>query len=268
MWDFEHPPEQERLQQRYEIRYTTPAQCAAQLASGQSDIGLVPVAAYATIPSLLIVPGCTIASLHQVRSILLVVRSSGGVSAVRRVALDTSSLTSNAYLRILFARFWKIGVEFVSHAPDLDGMLETADAAMLIGDPALLALEGRESRESRGGEELQYLDLAECWRDFTGLPWISAVWALRDGALARTGIATRAVVEDLQASRDHGLARVDELVAEWSGRIAVPAATIRTYLTRNIHFTLDEECLQGLRAFYRYAAECGVLPGIPDLHFL
>src|ERR1700679_3511586 len=107
MWDFEHEPEEIRLRNRYAIAYTTPANCAAQLASGEADLGLVPIAAYAAASSgadspLVIVPGCTIASLDRVRSILLVVRPEGGIPAVRRVAADTSSRTSSAYARILF----------------------------------------------------------------------------------------------------------------------------------------------------------------------
>src|SRR5580692_7307024 len=91
MWDFEHEPERRRLLDRYTIAYTTPAKCAAQLAAGHADLGLVPVAAYASTPSLVIVPGCAIASLDHVRSILLVVRPENGISEVRRVAMDDSS---------------------------------------------------------------------------------------------------------------------------------------------------------------------------------
>ena len=268
MWDFEHEPERSRLLDRYAIEYTTPANCAAQLAAGEADFGLIPIAAYASIPSLLIVPGCAIASLDRVRSILLVVRQEGGVAAVRRVAMDNSSLTSCAYARILFARFWKIPAEFVSHPPDLEKMLASADAALLIGDPALVALEGRDSRERRTGERLLYLDLAHEWHTLTGLSWVAAFWALRRDAIEETGVDPEALIQDLQRSRDHGLEHVEDLVAEWSARIAVPAATIRLYLTTNIHYTLDDDCWRCLEAFYPYAAECGALPSAPRLSLL
>ena len=230
-------------------------------------MGLVPVAAYATTPSLRIVPGCAIAALDRVRSILLVVRPQA-IEAVRTVAADTSSRTSFAYTRILFDRFWKVRALFVPHPPDLERMLTVADAALLIGDPALLALEDREAREARTGQRLLYLDLAHEWHQFTGLPWVSAFWALRPGGLEETGMSAAELVEDLQSSRDHGMARVEELVAEWSTRIDVPAATIRFYLSKNIHYLLDEPCLQGLQVFYRYAAECGALPLAPALAML
>jgi chorismate dehydratase len=268
MWDFEHEPRRSDLRERYQIGYTTPSRCARELAAGDADIGLVPVAAHATTPSLLIVPGCAIASRDRVRSIILVMRPEQGVSAVQTVAADTSSRTSNAYTRILFEIFWKVPAVFVPHPPVLESMLAVADAALLIGDPALLALEDREAREARTGERLIYLDLAHEWHSFTGLPWVSAFWALRSGALKETGACASDMIADLQASRDHGLAHVEDLAEEWSNRIAVPRDTIRFYLSNNIHYVLDEACMRGLEVFYRLAAECGALPKADALTIL
>jgi chorismate dehydratase len=268
MWDFEHEPRRSDLRLRYQIGYTTPSGCAAELASGEADIGLVPVAAHATTPSLVIVPGCTIAALDRVRSIILVVRAEQGVQGVRTVAADTSSRTSCAYAHVLFHIFWKVPAVFVPHEPDLESMLAAADAALLIGDPALLALEDLDARAARTGERLLYLDLAHEWHNFTGLPWVAAFWALRQGALNDTGACASEIVEDLQASRDQGLAHVGDLVEEWSERLPVPRETIRFYLTNNIHYILDEACMRGLDAFYRLAAECGALPAAPPLTFL
>jgi chorismate dehydratase len=268
MWDFEHEPERSERRERYQIGYTTPSRCAAELAAGEADIGLVPVAAYATTPSLVVVPGCTVAALDRVRSIILVVRPPQGVSAVRTIAADTSSLTSYAYTRILFDIFWKVPAVFIPREPDLEAMLAVADAALLIGDPALLALEDREARALRTGERLLYLDLAHEWHSFTGLPWVSAFWAVRPGALEETGISASKLIEDLQTSRDHGLEHIEDLADEWSTRIAVPAETIRFYLSKNIHYILDEACLRGLHQFYRYAAECGALPPAPALRLM
>jgi chorismate dehydratase len=268
MWDFEHEPERSERRLRYQIGYTTPSGCAAELAAGEADIGLVPVAAHATTPSLLIVPGCTVASLDRVRSIILVVRAHQGIEGVRSVATDTSSRSSHAYTRILFEIFWKVPAEFIPHPPDLDSMLAISDAALLIGDPALLALEDKDARAARTGEELLYLDLAHEWRNFTGLPWVAAFWALRAGALEEVGGSANQLIQDLQTSRDHGMAHVDDLADEWSGRIRVPRETIRFYLTNNIHYILDEACLRGLDAFYRLAAQCGALPAAPPVTLL
>lgn len=255
MWDFEHPPLCDALARRYRIDRMAPSACAARLASGESDIGLIPIAALATIPLLRILPGCTIASKGCVRSLQLVHRASQPLAALRTVAADTASRTTVAYTRIMFHKWGNPEVAFLPSAADLDLMLERADAAIVIGDPALLALEERQNRFERTGEELVYLDLAEEWRALTGLPFISAVWAAAPSSFLDEGVA-----EDFIRSRDHGLANIDALVAEWSKRIPIPEQTIRSYLTANIHYVLDEECVEGMRGFYRMAAECGVLP--------
>lgn len=268
MWSFEHEPDRSRLAQRYDLSSDTPAECAAKLASGEADIGLVPVAQLAFTPDLAVIPGCTIASRDRVRSIILVVRHPDGIDGVARVALDSASRTSATYTRILFSRFWQIQPRFLEHAPDLEAMLQAADAALLIGDPALLALEDRESRERRTGEKLLYLDLAHEWHNFTGTVWVSAVWAARPEAIAASGIPAPQIVQDFQHSRDAGLRHIDALADEWSARIPVPRETIHTYLSKNIWYTLDELCLAGLDLFYRYGRECGALPTAPPLHFL
>jgi len=268
MWSFEHEPDRSRLAERYALSSDTPAECAAKLAAGDADIGLVPVSALAFTPSLAVIPGCTIASKDRVRSILLVVRHPDGIDGVGRVALDSSSRTSATYTRILFSRFWQIEPAFVEHAPDLEAMLQVADAALLIGDPALFALETRDARERRTGEKLLYLDLAHEWHNLTGTVWVSAVWAARPDAIAASAIPASQVTADFQHSRNAGLRHIDALADEWSTRIAVPRDTIRTYLSRNIWYILDQTCLEGLALFYRYGHECGALPQTPQLHFL
>jgi chorismate dehydratase len=268
MWDFEHPPEQERLAKRYRIHSTMPSQCAAELTDQTADIGLIPIAAYATIPGLKIIPGCTVASLDRVRSILLVVKHRVGLGAIRRIATDTASRTSNAYAQIILRKFYAVDPEIVPHAPHLDSMLAKCDAAVLIGDAALLALEDQAARFARTGERLDYLDLAHLWKQHTGVPWVSAFWAVRSEAIESSGFAPAEIAQDFIQSRDHGMAHIEDLVREWAPRIPVPAATVRTYLSQNIHYVLDEECLRGIDLFFRYAAECGVLPEAPKLRWL
>jgi len=267
MWDFDHAPRAALLAQRYEAESMMPSQCAAALSAGEADLGLVPITAFAGSPSLRIVPECAIASKGPIRSLLLVYRASRGLEAIRSIAADTSSRATLAYLQIMVRHYWRLPAQFLPHAPQLDAMLSAADAALVIGDPALLALEDQEDREQRTGERLVYLDLGAEWRRLTGLPWISAVWGVREASLTST--ATRqTILDDLVASRDAGLVHTEELVEEWTARIAVPAATIRSYLTQNIHYILDEECLEGMRRFYLLAAACDVLPALAALPLL
>lgn len=268
MWDFEHDPEQSRLAERYSIHRTMPSECAAELANGTADIGLIPIASYATIPGLAVIPGCTIASIDRVRSILLVVRQFPGVLAAKTVAADTSSLTSVAYTQILFHRVWQATPEFIPHPPDLDQMLSRCDAALLIGDPALAALEDATSRETRTGERLEYIDLAHEWRRHTGTPWVSAFWAVRQQALPSERRAVASVVDDFLNSRDHGLRHIDDIAAEWSTKITLSQDAIRRYLRENIHYILDQDCRDGMALFFEYAAQCGALPAAPALKWL
>ena len=269
MWDFEHEPGKSKLAAQYRTEWMMPSACADRLAlpidhPDAADLGLVPVAALATTPGLHIVPGCAIASKHKVRSIILVRRSdrrdSQPLRAIRTVAADTSSRASLAYTQILFKLWGNNVATFVQHRPDLDPMLDTADAALVIGDTALFALEERQNREERTGEALIYHDLAEEWTNLTGVPWVSAVWAIREESLARSGRSLDAIAADLNASKDHGLANIETLVAEWSAKLPLPAETIREYLSSNIFYHLDDDCLYGLRTFYRLAAEHNILP--------
>ena len=255
MWDFEHPPLDAPLAQRYRIDRMSPAECADRLASGHADIGLVPIAALAQNPTLRILPGCTIASKGGVRSLLLVHRASQPLTALRSVAADTASRTTLAYARILFHRWGNPAVPFLPASADLDAMLDAADAAILIGDPALLALEEQANRFERTGEQLVYLDLAHEWHTLTGLPFVSAVWGTACSSPLVESIAT-----DLNQSRIHGLQNIDSLVTEWSNKLPIPEQTIRTYLTTNIHYVLDDECIEGMRLFFRMAGELRVLP--------
>ena len=255
MWDFEHPPLNASLASSYQLDWMLPSECADRLASGAADIGLIPIAALASNPGLQILPGCVIASKGRVRSLLLVRRASQPLAAIRSVAADTASRTTVAHTRLLFRHWGNPDVPFLPMGADLDAMLQRADAAIVIGDPALLLMEEGANRFERGEEELVYHDLAEEWGKLTGLPFVSAVWAVAPGV----GSIER-LTEDFVQSRNHGLENRDSLAAEWANKIALPEETIRTYLTSNIHYVLDEECIAGMEAFFQMSAEAGLLP--------
>jgi len=250
MWDFEHGS----AGRRFDIGYTVPSQCAAELAEGAADIGIIPAAAYATVPDLSVLPGVAIASRQPVRSILLV--SEKPLDEIRTVALDSSSLTSVALVRILFEKFWGGGRHYASQSPYLEEMLEQHDAALLIGDPALQVDRSR----------YRTWDLAEEWIRFTRKPFVFAFWAVRKQAIRNTNLD---LVTIFQESRDHGLLpeNLDRIAEMWAPKLGISENEVRDYLTTNIHYSLDPSCLEGLYLFYRYAAECKVLPRVPKLHF-
>jgi chorismate dehydratase len=250
MWDFEHP----QAGDLFDISYTIPSQCAAELQNGKADLGIIPSAAYAVIPELSILSGVAIASTQAVRSILLV--SSKPMSDIRTVALDSSSLTSVALTRVLFQKYWGGQRKFSSAPPDLESMLAQHDAGLLIGDPALSVDRSR----------YYTWDLAEEWIRFTDKPFVFAFWAVRDQAVKEFSLDLGKI---FQKSRDHGLElhNLKQITRSWSAKLKIPEQELHNYLTMNIHYYLDESCLDGLRLFYRYAYECKALPRIPELHF-
>src|SRR5215471_7448815 len=250
MWDFEHG----QAAREFEISYTVPSLCAKALAQGTADIGIIPAAAYAEIPGLQVLPDVAIASRRAVRSILLV--SQIPLELVRTVALDTSSMTSVALTRILFEKWMGGGRTFTSMEPDIEKMLNECDAGLLIGDPALEV----------DRQKYHTVDLAEEWIRYTGKPFVFAFWAVRGAALgeADSAIDIPAVFRD---SRDHGLEpkNLETISRQWAPQVGLSEAEVRTYLTENIHYQLDAGCLDGLRLFYQYANEIGVLPASPEL---
>ena len=272
LYNFEHEPTASALRTRYDVHYTLPSACAAELHAGTADLGLIPIAALT--PELAIVPGCTIASLHEVRSILLLVKNPDNLSTdealhrVRTVATDTASRSSVAYVRILFEHFHKAHPAYLDRPADPLAMLVHCDAALLIGDPALLAREQQTAIDAASAAPLLWLDMATLWRERTGLPWIAAVWAVRPASLAANNLAPRQLIADLNASRDAGRAHIDDLVREWTPRLALPPETIRTYLTHNIHYMLDLECLQAIGLFRTLATRINALPALSTLPML
>jgi chorismate dehydratase len=214
LYHFEHSPQAEELGGRYDVHYTQPSLCAAELLEGRADLGLIPVAALTE--ELAIVPGCTIASLGKVRSIQLVLRPGLTLETVRTVATDAASRSSLAYTQIIFRTFVGNDPEFL---------------APMAADPVAML-----------------------------------VWAVRPEAV--TAVTAGRLMDDLVNSRDAGLQHREELVREWTPRIAVPAATIREYLTGNIYYELTPDCVRGVERFRAEAARIGALAPLGRLRFL
>ena len=246
VWGMVHGP----LCGRFDLAFTTPACCAEDLRAGRAEVGIIPSIEYQRIDGLKLLPGMSIASKNRVRSVLLLARVP--IEQVRTVALDTSSRTSAALVQVLLQKFYKLEVVSRPANPDPEAMLRSSDAALLIGDPALLY----------NGNARIY-DLGEEWRRFTGLPVVFAVWAFRPGP----GIDPADLGRDFASSRNAGLEHVDDIAAEWAPRLGLTAQAVKIYLTGNIDYTLDEENLAGLRLFHRLAHEIGAIRDLKDLDF-
>jgi chorismate dehydratase len=253
MWDFEHGD----AGRDFEIAYTVPSACAAALAANHADIGIIPAFTYAQIPGLVILPNIAIAAKDRVRSILLI--SKKPIADIRTVATDTSSRTSVALLQVLFAKFFGGPRDLTPHAPQLEPMLRDHDAALLIGDAAL---------EAESATGYHSYDLAHLWREATGQPFVFAFWALRLDSLSRKPESLK-LAKIFQQSRDHGLQpeNIDIIARDWSPKLGLSEADIRSYLTENIHYYMDRENHAGLKLFLQYSAELELIAAAPDLRF-
>ena len=243
----------EGIAHSFEIAHALPSRCAAELHAGRIDLGLIPSIEYARgLEPYCMVPGVAIATRGPVLTVRLFWR--GDLRQVRRVALDTSSRTSAALLRVLVREKFGLEPEFVEARPDLEEMLALADAALLIGDAVFGA-------EDAGCESL---DLGEEWVDLTGHPFVFAFWA------GRPGVLTPSQVDQLVQARDRGRAQVREIARDFGETrmgAGFSAAFYERYLTDHICFELGEAELTGLRAFYRLAYRHGLIPGVPELRF-
>ncbi|MFZ1133972.1 MAG: menaquinone biosynthesis protein [Candidatus Korobacteraceae bacterium] len=255
MWDFEHAD----VAKDFDISYTIPSECAAALADGKADIGIIPAVTYAQIPGLVILPNIAIAARDKVRSILLI--SKKPIEDVKTVATDTSSRTSVALTQILFAKFLGGHRKFEPHPPNLKEMLKRNDAALLIGDSAL--------QISLHDSPYHVYDLGHDWKRLTGKPFVFAFWAVRLDALNQQPEGMN-LIRTFQESRDHGLLpeNVATLAAQWSRKLGLTETEVTTYLTENIHYYLDRENHAGLDLFLNYAHEVGLIPSVPELRFL
>jgi chorismate dehydratase len=265
VWGFTEGP----LAGQYELSFTVPSQCAEQLRRGAVDVAIIPAIEYQRIDDLVALPEMAVAAKGEVRSILLLAKKP--IDLAKRIALDSSSRSSAALVKLLCAGHWNIQPEFVEAAPDPAAMLEHADAALVIGDPALrIAVKMDQLATKRpsgetccqgdpqdmpvpGYETLFVYDVAYQWREMTGLPCVLALWAVRRDAI------TPEVTADFLASKQYGLARIEEIAEAASLKLELPPAALETYLRDNISFDLDSENRAGLDLYYRRCAAAGLI---------
>jgi chorismate dehydratase len=273
VWGFTEGP----LAGKYDLSFTVPSQCAEALRRGDVDVAIIPAIEYQRMDGVAALPGMAVAANGEVRSLLVV--SKRPIEKAKRIALDTSSRSTVALVRMLAPGYWNISPEFVDAAPDPAEMLQQADAALIIGDPALrIAIKMDElSAKSPGSEPccqgdpddmpvpgfdtLYVYDVAHQWREMTGKPCVLALW------VGRREDITPQVVADFQASKQYGVARVREIAEAASVKLDLPAGALERYLTENVHFNLDEENLGGLRLYFEKAAALGLIPRAKPLEF-
>jgi chorismate dehydratase len=263
VWGFTNGP----LAGKYDLSFTVPSQCAEALRTGAAAIAIIPAIEYQRIPDLVVLPDLAIASQNLVRSLLIVAKKP--IEQVGSIALDCSSRSTQALTRILAAEHWKINPEFFETEPNLSAMLERADAALLIGDPALrisIAIEKKRAVGPQGravcqaatlgissAEIFHAYDVVAEWRKFSRLPAVMAVWA------ARPEVVTTELLADFAASRNFGLTQIAAICQEAARELELPQPALESYLRQNIDFSLGEENRRGLERYFHEAAKLGLI---------
>jgi chorismate dehydratase len=220
----------------FELDFQVPSACADQLAAGKADIGIVP-SFELTRQDLQIIPGAGIACHGAVRSILLV--STRPAAKIRTLAADANSRTSVQLARVILERRYGALPDVTARPPDLDRMLRSADAALVIGDPAL--------RIDPARLPYHIYDLGDEWVLMTGLPMVFAVWA------GRREVVTPEVAEAFRASLRYGREHMDEIVMMESARREFAPELVRDYLTRHIVYELSDREYAGMKLFLAMA---------------
>jgi chorismate dehydratase len=248
---------------RFDLRYDVPSECARLLHQGAIDVGLIPSIEYLRGGPYRIVPDLAIASRGPVASVAIY--TTKPIGDVRSIALDTGSRTSVALVSVLCARLFKIKPAFERRGPDLPAMLEHSDAALIIGDNALLLDHEKVQREYRVPSteyRIEKIDLGEAWSTLTGLPFVYAFWAGPPEALGADDVVA------LQRARDAGVTQSDAIARRYFPDSIARQAAGAAYLRDNIKYYLGDEERAGLETFYRYAVEAGVVDqaGVPRFY--
>lgn len=232
--------------QRDTVDFTdaVPARCAQLLSQNEVDAALVPVIEYQRIPGGALVPDVCVGSQKEVLSVVLVSKNAQ-LENIHTVALDESSRTSATLVKVIFREFLGREAEWTTRSPNLGDMLERNDAALIIGDPGMTF--------PRKG--LKIWDMAELWRNYTGLGFVFAMWMVRN----------ESIDVDFAGARDEGVARIDEIVDAYKDRIPMD---LRKYLTENIVYRIDESMQRGLELYFELAHKHQLIERLKPLRYI
>jgi len=246
-----HAFEMGEVDHDFELVYDVPSVCARKLHDQDTDVALIPAIEIARAPEpYSIVEGVGIASRGPVRSVFLVLNRDP--ADVRTLALDTSSRSSVALSRILLQKRFGAHLEDTIDAePDVDVMLDNADAAVVIGD---IALELDRSR-------YRVVDMGDAWTEWTGLPFVYACWTGRKYAIDREGC------DALVRAKASGLLHVDAIAEAYAADHPYDAVFYSAYLSQAIHYGLGDAELEGMHRYFAYANELGLIDRVPTIDF-
>ncbi len=255
-----YPLLDKEIQADIALSLDVPSRVAARLRDTRLDVGLIPIIEYFRAnPSgtnYCILPDISIASNGGVQSIQLFSRVP--VHEIRRIALDTSSRSSVALLKVLLAEQYGISPAFTMCAPTVkpSTALENRqyppfEAVLLIGDPALRHL----------GTTEYSVDLGEAWYKLTGLPFVYACW------VARADASLGDLPQTLLESKERGIAQIPEIAQVEARKLGLPETLCLDYLQNRIKYDLDESAIAGIELFYKFAVKNNLAPPCRSLNF-
>ncbi|MER5865839.1 menaquinone biosynthesis protein [Kitasatospora sp. NPDC002040] len=237
----------------------TPEKLSDQLVGGALDIGPITCVEYLrNADKLVVLPDIAVGSDGPVMSCVIVSKRPLAELDGRRVALGSTSRTSVRLARLLLEQREGVRPEYFTAPPDLDAMLAEADAAVLIGDPAL-----RASLEQAPQQGLAVHDLGAMWKEWTGLPFVFAVWAARRDYAERSPETVAAVHRAFLESRDLSLAEAGQVAAQAARWESFEAPVLERYFSEALDFSLGERQLAGIAEFARMVGhDSGFAPDV------
>lgn len=231
---------QSNLFERIDLQEDIPSECAKKLKEGYVDLALVPAALIPELESHFIETEFCIGANGRVNTVKLY--SHVPVAKIEKVILDYQSKTSNALVRILFEKWWKKKVEFVSSGPGFENNIDGNVAAIVIGDRCF---------ELNNKYSFEY-DLAYEWKSFTGLPFTFAIW-----------VSTKKInsnfISEFNATLKRGIENLEASVLSVYNHSSINKSETLNYLNNNISFHFNLDMKKGLEIFLRYFSKIEIL---------
>jgi chorismate dehydratase len=227
---------------RVQLKLAVPAQLLDGLLSGQLDVALLPVIDYQRLPHGLVVPSGGIGCDGETLTVRIFSRRP--IPRIKTLACDTESHTSVALAQIILAEYLGVSPKFVPLSSDNSAV----DARLLIGDKVVT--------DAPAGMDHQ-LDLGSAWKDWTGKPFVFAVWT------TRKGIDLDDLPDRLAIARQRGLADLPSIIAAHAAPHGWPKDLAMKYLSRHLKFEIGPAQLDAIRLFHQLAARHEIIPSPP-----
>lgn len=232
-----------------------PARSAELLSQNRVDAALVPVIAFQQLDGVRLIADVCVGAKEKVRSVCLIT-DARELDSVKSVSLDISSKTSACLTKIIFREFLGFEPVWKDSKPDLDAMLAESDCALLIGDPALKI--SAANRSSAGVSAYKIFDLAEVWKNHTGLGFVFAMWMTRN----------KYSEIDFAVARDEGLLHFYDIAANYKSEIGLSSEKMLEYLSENISYSMDDSMQRGLELYFELAAKHKLIEENKPLSFI